>query len=250
MSERDLEGLRVVVCRPRDQAASLAQALATVGAEAIFAPVITIADPRDGGAELRAGLAGLGAGDWLVLTSPNGVTRAVGALEGALSDGVRVAVVGPGTAERARSAGLKVDLVPRRSIAEGLLDVFPRPGQDGGGVVLARAAVARDVLPKGLREMGWRVTEVVAYETVASQLTAGQRRSAATADAVMFTSSSTVDRLVTELGTGSVPPLVVSIGPATSETARAHGLEVTVEAGEQTVDGLVAALVNHARGWR
>lgn len=242
-----LGGLRIVVCRPRRQARSLAEGLTAAGAVVLSAPVIAIVDPDDRGAALRTALGRLRAGDWLVVTSPNGATAAMSA--GPVPAGVGVATVGPGTARRARSLGLEVDLVPERSVAEGLLEEFPAPGPDGGLVVLARAARARAVLPDGLRAAGWEVLDVAAYRNVAAKLTHEQRRAAAAADGVVFTSSSTVERLVAELGADSVPPLVASIGPATSATAAALGVEVTVEAAEHTIEGVVAALVRHAGSW-
>ena len=244
---KPLGGLRIVVCRPRRQARSLVEGLAAAGAQVLSAPVIAIVDPDDRGTALRAALGRLQAGDWLVVTSPNGATAAVAA--GSVPSGVRVAAVGPGTARRARSLGLAVDLVPERSIAEGLLDEFPSPGPDRGLVVLARAARARAVLPDGLRAAGWEVLDVAAYRNVAVRLTEDQRRAASAADGVVFTSSSTVERLVAEMGADSVPPLVASIGPATSATATSLGVEVTVEAAEHTIEGVVAALVHHAGSW-
>lgn len=242
-----LGGLRIVVCRPRRQARSLVEGLAAAGAQVLSAPVIAIVDPDDRGKALRSALDRLRTGDWLVVTSPNGATAATSA--GQVPSGVKVAAVGPGTARRARSLGLTVDLVPERSIAEGLLHGFPSPGPDGGLVVLARAARARAVLPDGLRAAGWEVLDVAAYRNVAVRLTEDQRRAAAAADGVVFTSSSTVERLVAELGTDSVPPLVASIGPATSATAASLGVDVTVEAVEHTIEGVVAALVQHADSW-
>ena len=246
---KPLAGLRVVVCRPRDQAQPLVDGLTAAGAEVISAPVIAITDPADGGAALRAALARLGRGDWLVVTSPNGAERAAAA--GSLPSGVNVAAIGPGTAARAAAVGLTVRLVPDRSIAEGLVQAFPSPDSDRGGslVVLARAAVARPVLPDSLRDAGWEVLDVAAYRNVASPLDDDQRRAVAASDGVVFTSSSTVKRLVAEVGADAVPPLVASIGPATSATAAEHGLDVTVEASEHTIDGVVATLVRHARSW-
>ena len=249
-ASRPLAGLRIVICRPREQAKPLADGLAAAGAEVVSAPVIAIVDPPDGGAALRAAMARLGRGDWLVITSPNGAVRAAAA--GPLSEGVNVAAIGPGTADRAVAAGLTVRMVPDRAIAEGLLQAFPAPDSDSdrrGLVVLARAAVARSVLPDGLRAAGWDVLDVAAYRNVGVRLSQDQRRAVAASDGVVFTSSSTVKRLVVEVGTDAVPPLVVSIGPATSATAVEHGLEVTVEATDHTIDGVVAALVGHARSW-
>ena len=215
----------------------------------VSAPVIAIVDPVDEGAALRAAMSRLGRGDWLVVTSPNGVERAAAA--GPLPDGVNVAAIGPGTAARAAAVGLTVRLVPDRSIAEGLVQAFPSPHSDGRGslVVLARAAVTRSVLPDSLREAGWEVLDVAAYRNVGVRLSADQRRTVAASDGVVFTSSSTVKRLVAEVGADAVPPLVATIGPATSATAVEHRLEVTVEATDHTIDGVVAALVRHARSW-
>ena len=245
-----LAGLRIVVCRPREQARPLADGLAAAGAEVVSAPVIAITDPADGGTGLRAALGRLGRGDWLVVTSPNGAERAAAAAGGPLPTGVNVAAIGPGTAARAAAVGLTVRLVPDRSIAEGLVQAFPSPDPGRGSlVVLARAAVARPVLPDSLRDAGWEVLDIAAYRNVAAPLNDEQRRAVAASDGVVFTSSSTVDRLVSEVGAEAVPPLVASIGPATSASAAAHGLEVTVEASEHTIDGVVAALVTHARPW-
>jgi len=249
MSEKPLDGLKVVVCRPRDQALPLIEVLVEEGAEIVHAPVIAIDDPADGGAELRASLESLMADDWLVVTSPNGAARVAAALARGLPDGVRLAVIGPGTADRARADGLAVDLMAERSVAEGLLEVFPAPEGDGGSVVLARAEVARDTLPDGLRAMGWDVTDVAAYRTVTADLTADEKKQASAAAIVAFTSSSTVDRLVDQLGADSVPPLIVSIGPATSATVRGHDLDVAIEATDHTIPGLVEALLDHARSW-
>jgi len=114
-------------------------------------------------------------------------------------------------------------------------------------VVLARAAVARTLLPDQLRKAGWEVLDVAAYQNVAVSLNAAQRQAVQACDAVVFTSSSTVSRLVAEVGVDAVPPLVASIGPATSATATELGLAVTVEAAQHTVKGLIAALQAHAR---
>ena len=264
MRERPLAGLRVVVCRPLEQAADLAERLEAAGAQPVIAPVIAVTDPPDGGAALRSALAGLKGGDWLVVTSPNGATRVGEALakgagdgrptpvgEPLVGSGVRVAAIGPGTARAAAEAGLPADLVPERSVAEGLVEAFGTPSaSDGSGrVVLARAEVARAALPDGLRAAGWEVEDVAAYRTVTRELTAEQRSRVAAADGVVFTSSSTVDRLVDAVGTDAVPPLVVSIGPATSATAASYDLAVTVEAAEHTIEGAVAALIAHASTW-
>jgi uroporphyrinogen III methyltransferase/synthase len=158
--------------------------------------------------------------------------------------GVRIAAIGPGTAEVLRAANLVADLVPGRFVAEALLDVFPRP-HDGyeGRVLLARAAVARDVLPEGLRAAGWHVDVVPAYRTVTAAPDPDAIERAATADIITFTSSSTVDRYLELAGAERVPAIVACIGPITAATARDRGLHVDIEADVHSMDGLVDAIV-------
>jgi uroporphyrinogen III methyltransferase / synthase len=245
---RPLFGRTVAVTRARAQASALVDALRRLGAGTVEVPAIEIAEPDDGGAALRDAAGRMGSYDWVVLTSPNGAQRLLEAVRAVGGDGrsfagARLAAIGPGTAEALAAGNLAVDLVPERFVAESLLDAFPDPPPGGGRVLLARAAVARDVLPEGLRQRGWVLDVVDAYRTVAVALTDEQREAAAAADVVTFTSSSTVERFLDALGPGAVPPAVACIGPVTATTARRHGLEVTVEADVHTIDGLVAALV-------
>ncbi|MGH9139365.1 MAG: uroporphyrinogen-III C-methyltransferase [Acidimicrobiales bacterium] len=242
---KPLFGLRVVVTRARAQASQLAYALRAEGAEPIEVPVIRIDDPPDGGASLRSALGRVDTFDWLVLTSPNGVERTFSYVPDARAlGGVQVAAIGPGTAAALAAYRVVPDLVPERFVAEALLDVFP-PGP--GRVLLARAHVARDVLPDGLRAKGWDVEVVDAYRTIPGDAAPDELERAAAADAICFTSSSTVERYVELVGVDCVPPVVACIGPVTAATAQRLGLTVNVVADRHTIDGLVRALVDHLR---
>jgi uroporphyrinogen-III synthase len=133
-------------------------------------------------------------------------------------------------------------------VAEALTDALPRPSHgtgepSTGRVLFPRAESVRGVLASGLRAKGWVVDEVVAYRTVAGSPQPDAVAAASRADAVAFTSSSTVERTVELLGIDKVPPVVISIGPITSASVIAAGLSVTAEAVEPTIDGLVAAVV-------
>ncbi len=239
---RPLFGRRVVVTRARAQASSLAERLQALGAETVEVPTIEIADPADGGEALAAAAARLATYDWVVLTSVNAVDRLFRALRDARAFGAaRVAAVGPGTAAALSERGVVADLVPARAVAEALVDAFPGP--DGAGRVLVpQAAAARAVLGDGLRAKGWDVEVVEAYRTVAARPSPDAVAAAAKADAIAFTSSSTVTSWLDLAGPGALPPVVACIGPVTAETAAAHGVAVTVVGAEHTVDGLVAAL--------
>ena len=157
---------------------------------------------------------------------------------------MQVAAIGPGTAGALRRFGVVADLVPERFVAEAVADAFPR---GAGRVLLPRAAIARDVLPDSLRAKGWQVDVVEAYRTAAAEPSAAALAEAGKADAITFTSSSTVTNYLQVAGLGAVPPVVVCIGPVTAETAGAAGLHVDVVAAEHTIDGLVQALVSALR---
>jgi uroporphyrinogen III methyltransferase/synthase len=244
---RPLFGRTVVVTRAREQASALVDLLRLHGADTVEVPIIRIAPPADGGVACRDAAARAHTFDWVVLTSANGVARFMDGLRDARDlGGVKVAAIGPGTADALRDRNVVADLVPERFVAESLLDAFPGPGSHGGRVLLARAAVARDVLPDGLRERGWDVEVVEAYRTEPVTVTDDDHVRAARADIVTFTSSSTVDRYLDAMGDRAVPPTVACIGPVTAATARQRGLTVDVEAAVHTIEGLVDALVAHA----
>jgi uroporphyrinogen III methyltransferase / synthase len=188
------------------------------------------------------------------LTSPNGVRLLFEAMQGAGRDaralaGATVAAIGPGTARALAEQGIVADVVPERFVAEALVEALAETEVEGKRVLVARAAEARDVLPYALRERGAEVDVVPLYETVREQPDESEIERAQEADYVTFTSSSTVTNLVEALG-GGFPQRarVVSIGPVTSETARAAGLEVAVEAEQHDIDGLLDALLADATG--
>lgn len=243
--DRPLFGRRVVVTRAREQASELVERLRDLGADTVELPVIEIGEPPDGGAALAAAALRVGEFDWVAFTSANAVERFFACLNGLGADaralgGVRVAAIGPGTAGTLEHWGVRADLVPGHYVAEAVVDAFP-PGP--GRVLLPRAAVARDALPAGLAAKGWAVEVVEAYRTLIGRPSPEALTAAAGADAVTFTSSSTVTNWLEVAGGQPVPAVVACIGPITAETARAAGLPVHVVAAEHTIDGLVGALV-------
>jgi uroporphyrinogen-III synthase len=141
------------------------------------------------------------------------------------------------------------DVVPERFVAEALVAALADVPVERA--LIARARVARDVLPDALRARGAEIDVLELYETVAEPLEPALLEAARAADYVTFTSSSTV-RFYLEAaggadGIGSGAKLV-SIGPVTSATLREHGLEPAIEAAQHDVDGLVAALMRLMRG--
>jgi uroporphyrinogen III methyltransferase/synthase len=199
----------------------------------------------------------LGRYDWLVLTSPNGVDFFFSRLKSGGKDarnlaGLRIAAIGPATAEKLDAYGLRADLIPDEYVAEGLIRALKETGVAGRKILLARAAEARAVLKEELAAAGAEVHEAALYRTLPPEdLTpeAWEALAEKTIDLVTFTSSSTVTNLVRLLG-DRLPGFqsaakAACIGPITAQTARAAGFEVAVEALEYTVDGLVAAVLDH-----
>jgi uroporphyrinogen III methyltransferase/synthase len=241
---RPLFGRTVVVTRARAQASELRATLEGLGARVVELPAIVV-EPVPGAVPELVDFG------WLVLTSANGVAALFDRLAAAGRDaralaGPRIAAIGPGTAAALAARGVLADLVPERFVAEGLLQAFPEPARPGERVLVARAEAARDVLPEGLAARGYAVDVLALYRTQPAppdpDTLAAVR--AGRVDAVTFTSSSTVTNFCDAVGPLDPQPLVVSIGPVTSETARRRGLRVDAEAAEHTIDGLVAALLD------
>jgi len=187
-----------------------------------------------------------------VLTSANGVERLAAEIHDARAFGAaQVAAIGPATADALRRIGVVADLVPARYVGESLVEAFPAPRPDASSrsVLIARAAVARDVVPDGLRALGWDVEVVDAYATRrVAPPTAAAAAAIAGADAITFTSPSTVTAFLELAGREQLPAIVASIGPVTSAAARVAGIAVDVEATQHSAAGLVAALITHAAG--
>lgn len=252
VERRPLAGLRVVVTRALEQAGELVAALESAGAEVLVYPMIRIVAPADPG-PLRRAARSVGAYDWVVFTSVNGVERFFEELEAAgLGAGAirgRIACIGPATATAVERHGARADLVPQRYVAEALLDELCA-GRDlrGTRILLPRAAEARAVLPEGLAARGAIVEEVEAYRSVPDAVGAGELRrrlEAGEVDVLTFTASSTVRSFLESVGKEVGRAKVAVIGPVAAETARQGGLRVDIEASEHTIPGLVRALALH-----
>ena len=129
---------------------------------------------------------------------------------------------------------LKVDLMPEEYVAESLVQAFAQQTLSGKRVLLPRAAVARDLIPAELTKLGAHLDVVEAYRNLVppdATLRARELFSSAKKPGwVTFTSSSTVKNLLAIAGRETLEGVrIASIGPVTSETARAHGLTVDAQ---------------------
>jgi uroporphyrinogen III methyltransferase/synthase len=254
--KRPLFGRRVAVTRNRDQAGETAWRLEALGATVLELPLVRVvaAPDREACAEV---FAEFGSYDWIVFTSANGVRFFFDLFFAAFKDiralgAMRIAAVGESTARALRELHLEVEIVPEQPVAEALARALVDTGSlDNAKVLLVAPHESRDVLMAELSAARAIVDRLPVYRTEKTDLSgdpvaADFRRHGA--DAVLFTSSSGVQSFAAQaaaltLADGAKRPLVGSIGPVTSETARAAGLPVDFEAATASLDALAEALV-------
>jgi uroporphyrinogen-III synthase/uroporphyrinogen III methyltransferase/synthase len=253
VSEQPLAGRRVLVTRAAHQASKLSDGLRALGAEPVEVPVLEICPPASFG-PLDAALRELDTYNWLILTSAN-VVRVLQERAAVLGvslvphASLHVAAVGSATAKAGSDAGFKVDYIPESYVAESLVEGLLAQ-VSGQRVLLARAAVARDVIPDAMRAAGAQVDVVDAYQNAMPKAAPEQLRQALRQgiDAATFTSSSSATHLAEAASaSGVVWPFAgvaaVSIGPITSQTLRELGWEPAAEADPSDISGLIAAVV-------
>jgi uroporphyrinogen-III synthase len=262
---RPLTGCRLLVSRARKQAGALSSALRKLGCQVIEIPFIEIRKPSSY-QPLDSAVRNLAGYDWLILTSVNGVEALFERMARKRIDAnafphLKIAAIGPATRHAIKEHGFQVTVTPKEYVAESVVAALHRRVADKR-VLLVRAKVARDVIPRELRKAGAHVDVVEAYETVAPKSSERRLRAVLASGrkphAITFTSSSTVRNFVSLLGLRSAHAALkktaphhgvhtASIGPVTSATLRELGLPVDIEARDYTIPGLVAAIVSEAK---
>ncbi len=246
-----LFGRRILVPRPRSQAAETVAAIRARGAEPVVFPVIELFPPP-APEVFAAAVASLHQHDWVAFTSANGVVATFAELDRQRRDArafgaARVAAIGPRTAAALARRGVVADRIAEEYVAEALADTLLEGGAPDR-VLLLRAAEAREVLPERLRAAGSQVEVVAAYETrpigEAAQAELRALVAAGRVDTALLTSGSIARAFAAALGSARLarPLLLASIGPITSAAARDAGLDVGVEAASYSVEGLLDAL--------
>ena len=256
-----LEGWRVLVSRAREQAGSLSDLLRAEGANVMEIPFIEVRPPRSY-KQMDDALRLITEYEYLILTSVNGVHALFERMEKLGIPKRRllplnIVAIGPATRGAIEKEGLPVAVMPKEYVAESVVQALEHKVR-GKRVLLCRAKIARDVIPRDLRALGAFVDVVEAYETVipaASRVRLRRvlRDQANRPHAITFTSSSTVKNYVSLLGIRSGKSKLVqgvwnaSIGPVTSDTLRDFELTVDVQASEFTIPGLIKAITEYAK---
>ncbi len=252
---RPLFGRRMVVTRTREQASELSRQLLELGADVLEVPTIKIVPPDEKNSIVEA-MEGFGEYDWVIFTSPNGVTAFFDYFVKAFGDlralgNVRIAAVGPATAAKVKELHLRVDAMPEEYLTKKVAKSIQQlESVENLRFLLARAQVANPELPKELENLGGIVDDIAVYKTVpeTEDLTgAAAKLVEGGADWITFTSSSTVENFHARF---ELPKLLqkfpgirlASIGPETSKAITALGLKPALEARQHSIDGLVQAL--------
>ena len=251
-----------MITRALSQADEFAQELERYGAQVVFCPTIEIQE-LDDYRRLDEAIGHLYGYDWLILTSVNAVNyffqrlTALGRDASSLDD-LKVCVIGEATAERLNELHVHVDVIPTDFKAEGVFSALERfiGGADafmGLNILLPRASVARDFLPKALKEAGARVDVVPVYRTaLPDNLDRGRVAAmlSGSADCIAFTSASTVKNLAQLFDAQDLGPIlsgiaIACLGDITARTAADFGLKVDIQPEQPTIPFLARAIADH-----
>lgn len=239
---RPLFGKKILVTRARAQASKLSSALKNLGAAVVECPTIKIVAPSDNYLAADAAIKNLRGFDWIIFTSANGVEKFFERLKVHGLDARalnKVAAIGSATAEKLSNFGIIADVVPKDFVAESLAASL-KEFVDGKKVLLARAEVARDVLPESLKTFGAEVTVAPIYKT---EVEPPAQIDFDSLDLITFTSSSTVKNFVAAYGVDKLKKISsAAIGPITAQTLKNFDVTPAVVAEEFTIGGLVEAI--------
>lgn len=245
--------MKVLITRPRTQADEFAEKLRSAGFEPILFPVIEI-QSIENNTELENAIRNIEKYAWIVFTSTNAVDVVFSLTPTPLplgeGQGVRVAAIGPKTADALREHNIEPDFIPNEYIGEaimsGLGDVKDR------WILLPRAEIAREELPEAISKAGGIAHEIIVYKTIPAETDrVGLNALKSGVDIITFTSESTVENFIVtctlnELDPLNLPnnPLIACIGPITEQAAREAGFQNIIVAKEYTTDGLIEEIVN------
>ncbi|HAF12340.1 MAG TPA: hypothetical protein DCK93_03390 [Blastocatellia bacterium] len=257
-----LNGRTIVITRAQNQADEFVAELERFGANVIVCPTIEIRE-LESYERLDEAIDHLYGYDWLIFTSINGVEyffKRLKARDRNTSDldELKVCAIGEATAERLHDLHVHVDVIPQEFNAEGVFAALQRyvGGADrlpGLNVLIPRASVARDYLPRALQDAGARVDIAPAYRTsLPANLDCGRVGAmlSGSADCIAFTSSSTVKNLARLFDTQdlNVPlagVVVACIGDVTAKTAAEFGLRVEILPEQFTISALARAIAEY-----
>lgn len=250
--KRPLFNKKIVVTRSQKQAGQFTKILEDFGASVVEFPVIRIIPLNN--ARVTRAIKEAACYDWLIFTSVNGVKIFMQKISDVRNlAGVKIAVIGKMTAQRLKDFNIHADLIPKEYYAESLVEKFKTQNLKGKKILLFRAKQARDILPRALKNMGARVTEIAAYKTVPVKhnITELKQQLADKAiDCLTFTSSSCANNFIALFKKQEKNRLlknvkVAAIGPITRNTLKTFGVKTQIMPRVYTVLDLAKAIAGY-----
>lgn len=256
--KKPLFGKKILVTRASDQISEFSHLLNEYGADVIELPTIEIVPPKSW-AGVDKSIKEFKTYDYIIFTSVNGVKNFLSRLtfnsfDSRIFHNKTIITIGEKTALELKKFGLEPDIIPKEYSAEGILDVLDRKKIMNKNFLIPRAKIARDLLPKKLKELNAKVNVVTCYENKLPKITSEKKREIKKMlknnkiDVITFTSSSTVTNFFKifngiRINIGKV--LIACIGPITAKTLKDHGLEPIIIAKKYTSEGLIEAMIDH-----
>ena len=257
--EKPLLGKRIVVTRARSQVGKLTTLLERKGAEVIELPLIEVKrtfDPQ----RLSEIFSGIASYEWILFTSANGVRFFFEVFHKAFDDirclgPMRIAAVGAATAREIETHRLKVDLIPEKASGDALASkLLKSESIENLQILVVTGNLNNEGLVRRLESEGHAIVDTLPlYETINTDLsqhpTASLFREKG-ADAVLFTSSSTVKSFVEQapllkLEPNAIQPAFGSIGPITTGTLEDVKLPVGFESEKAGLGPFVDATIDY-----
>jgi uroporphyrinogen III methyltransferase / synthase len=241
----------------------LVEGLSLMGAVVIPFSTIEIREIEDK-THIDKTIRSLGNYDWIIFTSAYGARFFLQrAIELSLSPDApnmpKICAIGPATAAEAQAFGCRIELIPDKFIAEGILESLAKctgglARLSGKRILIPRAKEGRELLPKTLADAGASVDVAICYETVQAQPeeNAIERLRKKRPDLLIFTSPSTVKNMFKIIGSSEAKKslsraVVAVLGPVTGHAVESFGKKPDIIPNESTIQALLAALEKYYR---
>lgn len=251
-----LRGKTIIIPRAKENQGALKDNLEALGAKTISFPVIKHKPVKN--KNIRKILADLSNYDYLIFTSPTTIEFLIKELEKLNLDirslcGPKICVIGPGTAKSLEKYHLKVSIIPKNFIAEGLISVLRKESLKNKKLFIIRSENARQTLPEELRRAGGIVDVLNIYKTVINKPPKSAIKYTADliknkqADLVIFMSGTQVKNfyriLQNYVDTKNLN--CICIGPETEKHAKQYGFKTIIKTKEYSLSGIIKAIENY-----
>ena len=252
--KKPLFGKKIVVTRARKNSSSLTERIFDNGGESIEIPTIEIKPIKN--KKNNKIIKNTKNFDWIVFTSVNGVDQFMDRFLEEKKDirelgKIKIAAIGSETARSISKRGLSVDLVPKKFVAESLIDEFKKRRINNTKILIPRAKGSRRILIDGLLKLKNDVKEIFVYESLIPKKNIKEEVKKNIINnniyAITFTSSSTVDNFFK-----FIDPKVIKkernikyfcIGPITAKTLMSYGLKPFSIASKFTIENLLQDII-------